>query len=465
MLDINMYRNLEEKAKSCAYEYNSIRKYNLDIFEKHGFPVRINTFQGLFSLLDSMQENRKSFYINDILLAGGGGFSSMYNSLVDACKKSLELQEVYFQNKRHFLPLEILSSSCVVYHRLKSIKPNFENIFEIGPGSSGMSYFLSQHESLKDYSYTDACESFYMLQNLVNTHCFSGEFKNFALDFVEDSFYDPETKSKAISTRQKREFIESKQNIKVNAYPWWKINEIQNKKKHFDIMLSNANLQEFSSDCLHDYLLLTKDILKDDGILYANCLGLVSNNTPESLFSMIYELGFAIYFYYSFNNIFYANLEKLDFLKNEAIVLAPACESAKFLLEDLSFVDKFSEIYLLDDFKVGEICGKKIINTKELEFLGIKNIVFIDDKLDLKERFKSKFKNFNFIALDCRRAIVPSLCLIKDTHKDYKKYKDRQVNFYKMPCGVDSIDCLYTGVFDCDRFDVLEKLKNDIKKE
>ncbi|PZT48641.1 hypothetical protein B6S12_03120 [Helicobacter valdiviensis] len=72
MLDINLYRILEERAKSCAYEYNSVRKYNLDIFEKHGFPVRINTLQGLFSLQDSMQENRKEFYFNDMFCGGGG---------------------------------------------------------------------------------------------------------------------------------------------------------------------------------------------------------------------------------------------------------------------------------------------------------------------------------------------------------------------------------------------------------
>ncbi|PZT48642.1 hypothetical protein B6S12_03125 [Helicobacter valdiviensis] len=389
----------------------------------------------------------------------------MYNSLVTACKKSLEFQKVYFQNKRYFIPLEILSASCIVYYRLKTIKPNFENIFEIGPGSSGMSYFLSQYKFLKDYSYTDACESFYMLQNLVNMYCFGGEFKNFALEFIEDNFYDPETKSKAILARQKREFVETRQNIKANAYPWWKVSHLLSKKNHFDIVLSNANLQEFSSDCLHDYLLLSKEILKDDGILYANCLGLASNNTPESLFDMIYELGFAVYFYYSFNNIFYTNLDKLDCYKNQAIALAPACESARFLLEDSSFVERFSDIYLLDDFKNGEVCGRKIINTKELEILGIKNIVFIDDKPNLREKFQEKFKNLNFISLDCRRAIVPSLCLIKDTHKEYEKYKNRPINFYKMSCGLDEIDDLYIGCSNMDRFDILASLKNDIQKE
>ena len=87
---------------------------------------------------------------------------------------------MFFQ-KEIAIPLKTIAHSLVVYLRMQAIKPNFQSVFEIGAGGGILNFFISQNTALKNYSYTDISESYYVLQNLVNMYIYKDTFKQFAL--------------------------------------------------------------------------------------------------------------------------------------------------------------------------------------------------------------------------------------------------------------------------------------------
>jgi hypothetical protein len=75
--------------------------------------------------------------------------------------------------------------------------------------------------------------------------------------------------------------------------PWWHLDTLYDKEGYFDIVTSNANLNELSRPALHDYLTIFSRSLAEDGIFLVQCTGYSASGTIEELFDIIHKFQFA----------------------------------------------------------------------------------------------------------------------------------------------------------------------------
>jgi hypothetical protein len=253
--------------------------------------VRVSSLSEVGQLLDTMQENRFDSYMREL----GGLTESEYALLIEACRDVVLFQLTYFSNRQPTLPLSTLLSVFALYRKFLAVDGNFRSVIEIGPGCGYVPFFLRHHSALQNYSQIEACESFYLLQSLVDLHCFAARFDERALmpgdAPVLDYFSPAETRpayteiSKAVRLNLKRPLC--------THYPWWRIGELVRRDEKFQIATSNANLLEFSGTALDDYLTLLREVLAPDGVFIVQCTGLPVSGTLASLIDRIWEKGFA----------------------------------------------------------------------------------------------------------------------------------------------------------------------------
>jgi hypothetical protein len=291
MLEPEAYRISERLAKAQLPTWRVAQTHNVDHFEKAGFPVRISSIREVGQLLDTMQENRFEKYMREL----GGLTESEYDLIIKACRDAVVMQLTYLPTRRPILPLSTLLSSFTLYKKFLGIDKNFRSVLEIGPGCGYVSFFLKQHAALQNYSQIEACESFYILQNLVNMHCFGPRFEERALVPKEapmlDFFAPSETQpgyteiSRTIQLNLKRP--------QCSHYPWWRIGELVSRDQKFQIVTSNANLLEFNRTALDDYLTLLQQVMEPEGLFIVQCTGYPASGSLESLIDKIWEKGFA----------------------------------------------------------------------------------------------------------------------------------------------------------------------------
>lgn len=274
MLDINLYRHEEETARNNIIHWRVSQKYNLDIFMSEGFPVRLNNFQQLRQIFDTMQEG----HFETVMQLEQKGFTEEdIDLLTDALVEIIEFQYALFPKKEVIFPLDTILSQFSMLMKVRGLAPNVKNILEFGPGV-GMQMFMLKKllPQLNSYTYTDACESFYILQSLIANYCFKGKFNENVIEkekssvFVNenDTFYSKEQVNILSKLDEKY-----KKDFSCTAYPWWKLNDLYSSENKYDLILSNANLLEFSEGSLDDYLEIMNRKLSDDGMIFSQCVG------------------------------------------------------------------------------------------------------------------------------------------------------------------------------------------------
>jgi len=291
MLEPETYRIGEHLAKAQLPTWWVAQTHNVDHFERSGFPVRVSSLREVGQLLDTMQENRLETYMREL----GGLSESEYALLIKVCRDTVLFQLTYFSNRQPILPLSTLLAVFTLYNKFRAVDPSFRSVLEIGPGCGYLSFFLRHHSALQSYSQIEACESFYLLQNLVNLHCFGPRFDERALipreSPVLDYFSPVETRpghteiSRAVQLQLRRPLC--------SHYPWWRIGELVSRDEKFQIVTSNANLLEFNRTALDDYLALIQRILESTGVFIVQCTGFPASGTMESLIEKLWERGFA----------------------------------------------------------------------------------------------------------------------------------------------------------------------------
>lgn len=293
MIDTTYYKQAENIAKNDLPSWVLAKKYNLEAFEKFGFPVHIDNIQQTFQIYDTMQENRFTSFMKEI-----HGFSKndldLFTDIIIEC---LEFQKIHFPTQKSFIPFDTLINSFIVFKRIQKINPKITNILDIGPGTASFSFFLKYFKSLKEYTYTDACESFYLLQNNVNSFLFKSNFSQHVLmSSNNETFSSEENELYKNSGIEKKYYLEFKNNktIQCHAYPWWKLGKLNKKSNSFDIITTNANLREFSEGALDDYLNIIHQKLSSDGIIFAHCIGSGALRSTQYLYDKLYDNNFAI---------------------------------------------------------------------------------------------------------------------------------------------------------------------------
>ena len=293
MLEPQIYRANEALAKTMIPNWRIAQVHNLDHFERVGFPVRLGSIREIGQIIDTMQENRFEPFLREL----GGVAGDEYARIVEACRSSVEFQLTYLPHRPPVLPISTLLSSFALYRKLQAASPKFRSVLEIGPGCGYLSFFLRNHPGLDNYSQIEACESFYILQNLVNLHCFGARFDERALPPQENSAVDFFTTPKSDLETGPRVRVERPP--KCSHFPWWRIGEVLSRDLRFDLVTSNANLLEFNPTALDDYLTVLHRVLDPGGLMVMQCSGHVTPgvNDDRVLLTKMRTAGFVPLFY------------------------------------------------------------------------------------------------------------------------------------------------------------------------
>lgn len=304
MLDPQTYRANEALAKQDPANKRRAEAHVVDHFERIGFPVRIYSTQEVRPLINSMQENRFHLYMDEM----GGLTEQEYTSLRIACRAIISFQRIHFPQVKPVLPLSVLMSVLCLYKKILNIKP-LRSILEIGPGCGYLPLFLCQYNGWVRYGQIEACESFYILQSLINSYCFGQKFKEHAFtpDASDiDHFWTPDGQFEAPPV------VEFFDDASVcEHFPWWHIDKLKGRTHH--VVTSNANLLEFTPSALDDYLGLIMDVLEPNGALLAQCCGSHVHGTPDQLFRKAEAVGLKLLAQPKFNNIHNALWVRQDY--------------------------------------------------------------------------------------------------------------------------------------------------------
>src|SRR5262249_39684371 len=145
----------------------------VDHFARVGFPVRIDSPHEVGQLLDTMQEHRFERFLKEL----GGLSAEDADKYIAALTDAVRFQLTHLQKRRALVPFSTMLSALTLYKKIAGFKPDVEAVLEVGPGCGYLSFFLSRHPSLKRYDQAEACESFYVLQSMINTFLFGHEFR------------------------------------------------------------------------------------------------------------------------------------------------------------------------------------------------------------------------------------------------------------------------------------------------
>lgn len=288
MLDASAYRSNETNAKRAIADWRLSNVNDPYIFQNQGFPVRADSFLDLAQILDTMQEDRFDYYMKEV-----GGFTEEDKKLfVNACLDYVDFYHSVFQRERVVLPLSTMIAHFVIYRKLCGFNRNFSRLLELGPGCGYLSFFLRDHKSLIDYTQIESTESFYLLQSHINAHIFGSRFDEHALSkhaLKDHGAYHPKLKWHNPFHYEEQKVVTIERDPVCNHFPWWRIGEVA--KRKYDIISSNANLNEFSREALFQYLSLIRDVLADDGVIISQCLG-GGAPTYDAIFSNMKSAGF-----------------------------------------------------------------------------------------------------------------------------------------------------------------------------
>lgn len=264
MLDIPAYRAAESAAKASLRSWRDLQIHRLDAFNKVGFPSRIESLGELGMLLDTMQEGRAASYREEM-----GQLSEREAPLLDQAKADwLTFAETFFPLSPIDRADDTLWSVLSIYRKLENAAPGFTRVLEIGPGCGYLSFILRHYPGLEHYAQVEACESFYLLQHLVNAWCFGGRAQDWALGI---------RRGKTIS----------------HHIPWWRLDLLEDQR--FDVVTANACLLEMTRAALEKYLRLAASVLPSGAPFVAQCFGHPQSGNLKTLTDAFETAGFRVH--------------------------------------------------------------------------------------------------------------------------------------------------------------------------
>jgi hypothetical protein len=324
MIEVQDYRLAERSARSVIGSWWLAETHIVDHFARVGFPVRIESLHEVGQLLDTMQEKRFERFLTEL----GGLSPADADQYLWALTEAVKFQLAHLPKRQPIVPFSTMLSSLALYKKIVGFKPDVQTVLEVGPGCGYLSFFLSGHPSLKSYDQVEACESFYLLQSMINTFLFGHEFRELAIVPAKDE---------AIVVRKDVEapFLLSEDMLpppRSVHFPWWKLKALYAEKERYDVVTSNANLNEFTKNALQDYLTIFREVLKKDGIFLVQCTGFPAHGTLDTLFGALYEFRFAPLFC----GLASENIPpRVSLSKNYA---ACGCDKKSFVLNNLVMV-------------------------------------------------------------------------------------------------------------------------------
>ncbi len=254
------YRAAESAARARLSDWRSLQAHHLGAFHAVGFPVRVESLSELGMLLNSMQDGRAEKYRIELAEMGA---PDPYDEINDHGR----FAATFFQHHPGGLTHDAILSMAALYQKLERAAPGFKRVLEFGPGCGYLPFFLKNRKGFRHYVSAEACESFYLLQSLVNAWCFGPEAEDWALGLRSGP-------------------------VKCTHVPWWRLSEITTEQ--FDVVTANACLLEMTPAALNQYLSIAAAVLPKGAPFVAQCFGHNQYGTPESLIDAFSLHGFKL---------------------------------------------------------------------------------------------------------------------------------------------------------------------------
>lgn len=278
-MDAASYRAAERLG---ARDVNSIRQTGIHrpvTFLDYGFPVRVECHEDLRSYLDVMHECRFEAMMTEMQ----GLHDDELNAFVDGLVSYCQFYMTTFGMREIVLPLSGMLMQYAAAQKLKGI-PERARVLEIGSGSGLISFFASRDTAIKQYHQIECAEAFYLLQGHINRYLHGHEFldhahqavgaeKSSGIGFEDLTAIRPDILGAGVYERESR--ITYDWPARVEQVPWWRLERVLGNQ--YDVVMSNANLTEFSPEAMRYYSALISKVLKPTGVLFAQCIGGGSN--------------------------------------------------------------------------------------------------------------------------------------------------------------------------------------------
>jgi hypothetical protein len=264
-MDIVHYRRSEALAQQLMPSWRHAQAHRPHKFVAVGFPIQIDSTADLVPLIDGMHEGRFEAFQREM----GGLNDADLEILGVAFEDYVDFFAQNFGATTCELPISSMLAYYLVFTKLRGWNPEFGDMLEIGPGCGFLSFFLRHHQSLRRYAQIEVTESYYLLQHLVNRHCFGRRFvERASLDATQ---LRPVILPKPIVPGGTRASISIPDTAVCEHWPWWRILEVSTQQ--FDIVTSNANLAEMSLQALRHYVEIIAAVLRPTGAVIVQDLG------------------------------------------------------------------------------------------------------------------------------------------------------------------------------------------------
>ncbi|HWR02807.1 MAG TPA: class I SAM-dependent methyltransferase [Humidesulfovibrio sp.] len=276
MLDPAQYRREESRAKAQLPNWRLAQRHGATLFQRVGFPVRVDCLDELGMLLDTMQEGRFEAIQQEL----GGLAEAEQELLVQALAEVVRFQLAHFGSRAPVLPLDTVTAMLAAYRKMQALSSGFGRVLEVGPGCGYLGLFLARHAELERYAAVEATESFYLLQHHLLAHLFGAGFREELAAQGQSAHFGAEFEAAAAALP----IMSALPAACATHHPWWRLGDLARTEspaaggKGFDLIVCNAAMLEFEAPALRDYLDLFNRVLAPGGLVFAQCFGF---ETPE----------------------------------------------------------------------------------------------------------------------------------------------------------------------------------------
>jgi hypothetical protein len=272
-MDAATYRLSETLAKRAMRSLRQTGIHAPEYFQSTGFLTRSESIDDLIVLLDVMHNNR----FDDFMAELGGLSDAAMDDVLDAFADYARFFMTTFPSADIPMPLSGMLSQYAIARKIRGI-PDRATVLEIGPGSGLLSFFLARDPGIERYDQVEAVESFYLLQSLVNRRVYGHRFVDHAqLDAAAVGLggiaFDTIRKHQpnVLDNYEPASSLPVERKPRAEHFPWWRLDAVA--ERRYDVVTSNANLNEFNESALRYYAGLFATVLKPTGVFLAQCPG------------------------------------------------------------------------------------------------------------------------------------------------------------------------------------------------
>lgn len=281
-MDAVSYRSAE---RAGLRDLNSIRQsliHNPVTFTDGGFPIRVESHDDLRAYIDVMHERRFEAMMEELEGLHDAELDSFVDGLVRCCRFSLAT----FGRRDVVLPLSGMLMQYAAAQKLKGI-PERGSVLEIGPGSGLISFFLNEDKAVRRYHQIETAEAFYLLQTHINRYVYGHDF----LDHAQVTLGAPRAGGLGLeelvsirpdilpaNTYEAETRLAYEGVPRAEHFPWWRLEQVL--ANRYDVVMTHANLTEFTPEAMRYYAAMIAKVLKPTGVLFVQCFGGGRNPVP-----------------------------------------------------------------------------------------------------------------------------------------------------------------------------------------